>query len=230
MRFPTKLAAGFAAVTILAAGAFTTAGSAAAQEPTPTPQAHQPGQKQQRRENFLNHIAQNLGVTLEQLKAAIKNAELQVIDDLVQEGTLTPEQGQAAKDKINSGQGIAIGKILGQRRAKAGARLAAIRAGIVKSAAGAIGIDPKDLVKELKGGKSIADVADEHGVSLDTVKSRITSDAKTKLDQAVVGGKIDQAKADELLKKFSDRLDDILNKKKGAGKAGTGHSGPAQQG
>ena len=224
MRVPTKLAAGFAAVTILAAGAFTTASTAAAQEPTPAPGAHQPGQKQQRRENFLNHIAENLGVTLAQLKAAIKDAELQVIDDLVQQGTLTPEQGQAARDKINSGKVSGIGKILGARRPGVAARLAEIRAGIVRSAAAAIGIAPKDLVKELRSGKSIADVAGEHGVSLDTVKSKITSDAKAKLDKAVANGKIDQAKADKMLQKLTDRLDDILNKKRGGREIG-----PAQQ-
>jgi polyhydroxyalkanoate synthesis regulator phasin len=239
MRFPAKLAAGLAAVTILAAGAFATAGSAAAEEPTSTPHAGQ-GAKQQRREAFLNHVAENLGVTLDQLKAAFKAAEVQLIDDLVADGTLTPEQGQAAKDKIESGQGIGLGKILGERRKGGGDRLKAIRAGIVRSAATAIGIDPKDLVKELRDGKSIADVADEHGVSLDAVKSQITSDAQSKLDEAVAAGKIDQARADELLQKLTDKLDDILNKKRGAAAAGPqgqgglrpgkGRFGPSQQG
>jgi len=224
MRFPTRLAAGLTAATILAAGALTAAGSAAAQEPTQTPQAHQSSQKQQLRQNFLTHMAQNLGVTVEHLKTAIKDAELQVIDDLVQQGTLTPEQGQAARDKINSGKVSGIGKILGARRPGVAARLAEIRAGIVRSAAAAIGIAPKDLVKELRSGKSIADVAGEHGVSLDTVKSKITSDAKAKLDKAVANGKIDQAKADKMLQKLTDRLDDILNKKRGSREIG-----PAQQ-
>ena len=89
-----------------------------------------------------------------------------------------------------------------------------IRRGIGRSAAGAIGIDLKTLAGELRGGKSIADVAGEHNVSVDDVKSAITADATKALDKARENGRIDQAKEDAALQKLSDSLDKIVNKKR----------------
>jgi hypothetical protein len=91
-----------------------------------------------------------------------------------------------------------------------------LRAGIAKSAADAIGIQPKDLVSELKSGKSIADVASEHNVSLDAVKSKIMDNAKAALDKVRENGRIDQAKEDAALQKLQANLDTILNKKRAA--------------
>ena len=52
-------------------------------------------------------------------------------------------------------------------------------------------------------------MAGEQGVSLDTVKAQITSDAEKKLDEAVTNGKLTQEKADSALAKLTDHK--ILN-------------------
>ena len=216
MNLKSKVCVVAAAAVILAAGAVGAVGSttASAQEPT---RADAPNHKQERRTAFLNHLVQNLGITLDQLKQAVKNAELQTIDDLVSDGTLTADQGAKIKDKINSSDGPGLGRFLRGARERRGdkhERYGRLRAGIVKSAATAIGIGPGDLKQELKSGKSIAEVAAEHNVSLDAVKSQITSDAKGELDKLVHEGKISQERADKLLQKLTSKLDDILNKKK----------------
>ena len=100
------------------------------------------------------------------------------------------------------------------RRFKAQPERVALRREVVKSAAGAIGIDAKALVTELRDGKSIADVAAEHNVSLDTVKTQITNDVKSKLDQRVANGKLTPAKENAALQKLAETLDTILNKHK----------------
>ena len=64
------------------------------------------------------------------------------------------------------------------------------------------------------GSKSIADVASEQNVSLDTVKSQISSDAKARLDKAVANGKIAQTREDQMLQRLADNLDTTLNEKK----------------
>jgi hypothetical protein len=86
---------------------------------------------------------------------------------------------------------------------------------IVTSSAKAINIQPADLKTELKAGKSIADVAGEHNISLDTVKTQITTDAKAKLDTAVQNGKITQAREDAAMTKLESSLDKILSRHKG---------------
>lgn len=217
MKRSMKLLAAVAAVAVLAAMAFAAIGAttAAGQEPTPTPLASQPRPRVQ---NFLEKLAANLNVTLDQLKQAIQTTELQIVDQLAADGKINAGQAQQLKDRINNGQGLGLGRVLRayERGRQDGARLQRLKAGIVKSAATAIGVQPSDLAQELRSGKSIADVAAERNVSVDAVKSQITSDAQAALNQAVQDGKITQPRADELLQKLTAKLDDILNKKKSA--------------
>lgn len=216
MKLTSTFLAVAAAAAVLAGSALAATGVASAQEPTPTPAATT-GQHQSLGQRFLEKLAGNLGVSFDQLKQAMKTTELQIVDEMAADGKLTPDQAQKLKDKINSGQGLGLGRFLGAyRRGRIdGARLQRLKAGIVKSAATAIGVQPRDLVKELKAGESIADVAAEHNVSLDVVKAQLTSDATAALDRAVQNNKITQARADQLLQQLTAKLDDILNKKKG---------------
>jgi hypothetical protein len=71
-----------------------------------------------------------------------------------------------------------------------------------------------ELKAELQTGDSIADVAGEQGVSLDTVKAEITADAEAKLGVAVANGRITQERADAALARLSENLDEILNRSK----------------
>ena len=210
MKFITK-AAGIVAVAVLAAGGvLAIGGHASAQEATPTANAAQT-KRQEVRADFFAKLATNLNVSVDQLKSAIKNAELGVVDDLVADGTITADQAAKAREKINNSEGFALARLFGQRREEVRER---VRKEIIVSSATAIGVKPKELVAELKDGKSIADVAGEHNVSLDTVKAQVTSAAKTKLDKAVVNGKLTQPQADAALERLTSRLDDLLNKHK----------------
>jgi uncharacterized protein YidB (DUF937 family) len=218
MNLRSTLIAAAAAVTLLAAGSIGAVSTASAQTPGTTPPAAA-GKRQQLRDDFLSKLAANLNVSLDQFKAAVKSAELQTVDDLVADGTLTADQGAKMKDKINSNDGLAIGRFLGQHRGHykqggPGEVRERARRLIVVSSAKAIGITPKELLGDLKGGQSIADVAAAHGVSLDVVKAAITADAKAALDKAVANGKLTQAKEDAMLQKLAAQLDTILNKKK----------------
>jgi hypothetical protein len=213
----TLIAAG-AAVTLLAAGSLGAISTASAQTPGQTPPAAE-GNGQHVRQDFFSRLAATLNVSLDQFKAAVKSAELQTVDDLVADGTLTADQGAKIKDKINSNDGLAIGRFLREHRGHygpggPGELRERVRRLVVVSSAKAIGITPKELVGDLKGGQSIADVATAHGVSLDTVKAAITADAKAALDKAVANGKMTQAREDAALQKLADQLDTILNKKK----------------
>jgi hypothetical protein len=68
------------------------------------------------------------------------------------------------------------------------------KAGIDLSAK-TIGVTPKALVTELRSGKSVAQVAGEHGVSAQTVVNALVGAADGKVDQAVTSGKLTSAEA-----------------------------------
>ncbi len=206
MKLPTKLLVAAATVVVLAGGAIGAASYVSAQTPGPAQDAQTP------RQQFLERLAANLNVTPDQLTAALKTTGLQTVDDLLANGKITQAKADKLTEAINSGKGLGLGRL---RVARAAEKLrGAVRKAIGTSAADAIGISAGDLRAELKDGKSIADVAAEHGVALDTVKAKITSDATAKLDKLVADGKITQAREDQTLQRLADNLDKILNAKK----------------
>jgi polyhydroxyalkanoate synthesis regulator phasin len=214
MKISMKTLGVAAALVVAGAATFGAFRYASAQQGSETPGAgatDTAGPRQQAREAFLDKVAANLNITTDALKAAIKSAGLETVQGLVNSGKLTEEQGGKLTQAINSGKYPELRRLF-HRRAD---RVQAVRRGIAVSAANAIGIEPKDLATELKDGKSIADVAAEHNISLDTVKTQITTDAKTKLDALVAKGTITQEREDAALQKLSDNLDTILNHHKG---------------
>jgi 6-phosphogluconate dehydrogenase len=71
----------------------------------------------------------------------------------------------------------------------------AIRKAVVSISAKTIGVTPQDLVSELQSGKSITDVAGEHGVSEQTVASALVIAADAAINQAVAKGHLSSARA-----------------------------------
>ena len=58
-----------------------------------------------------------------------------------------------------------------------------------------IGVTTQDLVTELRSGKSVADVAGEHGVSAQTVINALVTAADARVDQAVADHTLTSAQA-----------------------------------
>jgi hypothetical protein len=81
------------------------------------------------------------------------------------------------------------------RKAAIGTR---IRRFAFSTAAKTIGITPADLLKEMKGGHSIADVAKAHSVDPQKVVEAIVSGADARIQQAVTNGKITSAEGAKL--------------------------------
>jgi len=226
MRFPTKVVALGAAAIIIGASTFGVFRYASAQEATPsasgTPAASTQTKRQQAVDAFIDKVAANLNVSPDQLKTAVKNAAVQTVDEQVAAGKLTQEQGDKIKAAIDSGKYPQLRRLFEAHQTI----VRRVERGLVESSAKAIGITPKDLASELKAGKSIADVAAEHNVPLDTVKSQVTSAAQTKLDQLVKDGKISQTQADTAMQKLQSNLDKILNHQR-SGNDATASSTPA---
>jgi hypothetical protein len=208
MKIKSTLLAATIALTILAGSLAALVRQAGAQEPEATPAAA----RGERRTAFLERVAALLGVDLARLQQAIKDARLELIDEALANGHIDEGQAAQARERASNGQGFRRGK---ERRGRQ-ERRAKIRAGIIEESAAAIGISADELKASLKAGNSIADEAAEHGVALEDVKASILDAAKTKLKAAVANGRIDQAKADEMLAKLESRLDDLLNKKRAA--------------
>ena len=82
-----------------------------------------------------------------------------------------------------------------------------------------LGIDAATLRTELET-KSLATVATENGKTVDELKSFLTSEAQTKLADAVTAGKMTQEQADAALAALQAHLDDEVNEIHGPGEMG----------
>ena len=78
----------------------------------------------------------------------------------------------------------------------------------VTAAAEALKMTPAELRAELRGGKSLKDVATAQNVPYATVTAAIVTAVKADLDAAVKAGTIKQARADRILERLEARLAD----------------------
>ena len=156
----------------------------------PAGQAERQAARRQALDGYLAKFAANLGVSVDQLEAAAAKTANEVIDEQLAAGRLTAEQAAQAKARIASGEvpfalrGLA-GRGGADHRRGFGERVA--KAGIFEfgAAATAIGIEPQALMTELRSGKSLAQVAEAHGVSRDALKAALAPALGAAVDAAI---------------------------------------------
>jgi lambda repressor-like predicted transcriptional regulator len=197
---------------------------------------------QARSQAIVNDAAGTLGVDPTKLSDALKKALENQVDAQVTAGTLTKEQADAIKKRIEDGtQPIFGGPGFGGgprghfgRFGHAGPgfgfgfgfRGPALMAGI-DDVATYLGLKPADLVAQLRSGKSLADIATAQGKTVDGLKTAITDATTKQLDAAVTAGKLTKDQETKLLAGLASRLDDLVNGAHPLGGFGRfGHGGP----
>jgi len=78
-------------------------------------------------------------------------------------------------------------------------------------AAEQLGMTVEELVAELRDGKTIAQVAEEKGVSLDSIIDAYLAPRAEALEQAVADGRITQEQADRMLANMREMVESRLN-------------------
>lgn len=81
----------------------------------------------------------------------------------------------------------------------------------LEAAAKALGMSADDLRSELEDGKTIADVAGEKGVAVQTVVDAMVADATERIDQRVADGDLDADRAAELKEDLAAHVTDLVN-------------------
>jgi hypothetical protein len=206
--------------------------------------ASQDNSPQARSQAIVNDAAGTLGVDPSKLSDALKKALENQVDAQVTAGTLTKEQADAIKKRIEDGtQPIFGGPGFGGgprghfgRFGRGGPgfgfgfgfRFRGLTAGIADVAT-YLGLKPADLVTQLRSGKSLADIATAQGKTVDGLKTAITDAATKQLDAAVTAGKLTKDQETKLLAGLASQLDDLVNDVHGPpggfGWSGHGHGG-----
>lgn len=86
-----------------------------------------------------------------------------------------------------------------------------VRKHTVQVAADTIGISTDELKSELKAGRSIAQVATDHGVDPQTVVQAIDDDVNQRVDQAVADGKLTQERGETIKQKAPEVIQRVVD-------------------
>ena len=142
---------------------------------------------------------------------------------LVDAGTITQAQADAVKDALSTARPAFPG---GGRKPEGrfGGPLGKDPAKI----AAALGMTEAELKAGLVSGKTLAQLATEHGKDPAAVAQIIIDDVNARIDAALSAGRIDQAQADQMKADAKARADDIVNGKAplGPGRPHRGEFGP----
>jgi polyhydroxyalkanoate synthesis regulator phasin len=183
----------------------------AAVEAAPSPSAS-PTASKNYAQTFVDKLAGILHLTPAATQDALKQAQLQTVDQMLKDGQITQQQADAMKARINAGQGLGFGFGFGGRHGGFGgfkanrALMHSLTTAELNAAAAALHMSTADLQSALKSGKSLSDLETQQKVSDSAVKSAMTSAAKGVLDNAVKTGTITQAQADAILSRVGSGL------------------------
>jgi len=159
-------------------------------------------------------IATDHGVDPSAVVNAIVTALTQQIDQKAAAGTIDANRAAQAKQKLPD----VASRFVNETKQHRGY---GIRKDTVQAAAKEIGVSPSELKDARKNGKSIAQVAKDHGKSVDDVVNAVVKAATTDIDQAVKDGKLDSQKADQIKKNLPDRVTQLVNRVPKQGSAST---------
>jgi hypothetical protein len=87
----------------------------------------------------------------------------------------------------------------------------AIRNAVVTDSAATIGVTRQDLVRELRSGKSIADVAGEHGVSVQNVVATLVDAADAQVRKAQSAHTLDSTQAAKIQATLPRRVTKLVD-------------------
>ncbi len=148
------------------------------------------------------------------MQSALEGAYDDRLDAAVAAGKITKEQAEAMKQRFRSGPipfpggrpgGFGHGGLE--------------HAGIPPLAAAAtyLELTQAELLAQLESGKTLAQIAQAKGASVDGLKKALAARGEEEARAAVKAGRLTQAQADDLEARMAEHLDDLVN--------GVGHAG-----
>ena len=167
---------------------------------------------------FLQRLAGKLGLPVDTVRQAARDASTDEIDARVASGDLTQEQADAMKQQLATAPDDQLldGGHGGRHGGRHGGHGPGFGVGDPDALASFLGITADQLHTELEAdGATLATVAAAHGKSRDDLKAYLTSQAKTHLDAEVAAGTLTQAEADQRLADKTANLDAVIDRSGG---------------
>ena len=158
-------------------------------------------------QTLFSKVAGKLGVSEERMDSAVKDASLEMIDEALAEGQITEEQAGRLRERVEE-YGFAL-----PLRPRWGHGVCQARVHFLLGAAGEVlDTEKGDLLQELRDGKTLVQLAEGKGMSVEQFKSDLLAQIEADLNELVEEGKITQERADKALERAQDNIDDIVSR------------------
>jgi len=203
MNRKTKIGAAVAGAVVLAV-AVGAAGAVAAQRALDAREESQA---------VIDDAAGQLGVEPSELTDALKEALKNRVDEAVESGRLTEEQGAELKERIESGETPLIAPGFGRQGGGPGhfgfGHFG--HAGKLDVAAEYLGLTEDELRERLRDGDTLAEIAKAEGKPVDGLVDALVADATQRIDEAVENGRLTEERATELKDGLEARTQDRVD-------------------
>jgi hypothetical protein len=157
----------------------------------------------------INDAARQLGVEPNELSSALRQALANRVDEAVEDGRLSKEEGDALKERIQSGDAPLFGgPHRGFGRHGHGPLF---HLHTLDAAAGYRDLTEAQLREQLNEGKTLAQVARDRDKSVDGLVDALVDAQNEKLGQAVEDGRLTQAQANEIKQNQRERITEFVN-------------------
>jgi polyhydroxyalkanoate synthesis regulator phasin len=156
---------------------------------------------------FVDKLAHILNLDHNKTQDALKQAQLQTIDQMQKDGKITQEQANALKSKIQSGNGLGFGfgHFRGDKFGVEQTILNDVHNAQADAIAKALGLTTAELKTQIQSGRSLSDLETAKGVSDQTVQTAAKNAAKSVLDKAVADKKITQDQENAILSRLANK-------------------------
>lgn len=170
--------------------------------------------------SFLDSVAKHLGISSQELEDATKAAAIDQVEEALAAGRITQEQADELKSRIESGEGPGLlgpgflgpghfgFRDLGPEDGPETHRF--FFGDKLSSAADYLGLSEAELREQLAAGKSLADIAEAEGKSVDGLKEAILAGARSALDDAVAAERLTQEQADSIYERLTGWIDELV--------------------
>jgi hypothetical protein len=156
----------------------------------------------------LAQIATAQGKSVPGLEQTIETTVKARLDQAVAAGAISTRQEQKVLSGLHSRLDVLVGRVHPLAALRKGLRLR----GLVHVATTYLGVTGQQLRSELEAGKTLAQIATEHGKTAAGLEQAVTSAVKTRLDKAVAAGHLKAATEQKLLTRLATRLDRLVDK------------------
>lgn len=173
---------------------------------------------------FIQRLAEGLGLSRDRVDAAVREVLTGMVDEAARDGQLSSQEADALRQRIAQGQYRLVlplgghGPGWGGKHGRHGGFFldrgrGPSLAGLLQSVSSTLRLTPGQVLDRLWQGKTLAQIAEEQGVSRRQVKDAIVQPAKQRLDEAVAAGRLPQGQADRYLQRLEDRADTLLDRR-----------------